>query len=324
MRSRKRRYIWVSLLLTGILSVPGKTMAWSGGWTEDFTDISGNMLSANESDGVEISHDELVVQMGSVSDDIADRGMLFEDKMSGMEDEVLSENVSENEMPGMEDGTPSENVSETSGNSLSEDFVRREESTDPQNRTADVVLPTEIPFDIIFWGEEKREAWIRSDQYYIENKGYEDVCISVYGSVSLNGDVEDYVFVNSTTEEVSVEDKKNVWVYLKWEDEERGAADHPEIVMGDVSDPGKGEIVLKAPERNEEGEIVGDNPGSKAYFSFAGDIKSEMDQGWESKELEVDLSFSINELEGEVQDLEMRRNEYVPAGPNDMKEGFHS
>lgn len=83
--------------------------------------------------------------------------------------------------------------------------------------------------------------------------------------------------------------------------------------MGDVSDPGEGAITLKAPERDEAGMITGENDGSRAFFSFAGDLQSAMGERWEDEELSVNLNFSIKTVKPiqSIDDMEMPNEAFV-------------
>ena len=104
------------------------------------------------------------------------------------------------------------------------------------------------------------------------------------------------MFKDASVEHDIVQGNKNVWIYLKWENENGEELEYPGIVMGDVSDPGKGEIVLKAPKRGDEGNIQGEDPSSKIYFSFFGDINSDTGSIWEDGELELELEWTMEEV----------------------------
>lgn len=324
MKSKKRKYVWLSLLLIGVLSIPGQTMAQAEGEVGNIAEESSDEMFPNdEKSGGGILANKPEFWEDGVSGETLDNETLLQDgkpeieceaseELSGNEapeslsENGISESLSENEMPESLSENEADGFLGVSANSFSTDSVQQEESMVSENKSVNVVLPTEVPFDLIFWGKEKREAWIRSEQYCIENKGFDDVCITIEGVVSSNGNAEDYVVVASTTEETYVQSKKNVWMYLKWEDEEHGGVQRPEILMGDVSNPGKGEIILKAPSRDEKGEIIGENPDSKAHFSLVGDMKSDMSQGWEEKELEINLSFFMSEAKDGERNIEMQ------------------
>lgn len=81
---------------------------------------------------------------------------------------------------------------------------------------------------------------------------------------------------------------------MRWEDEEHRVLDEPVIVMGDTS-PGTGEILLKAPEKNEDGIIS----ESKVYFSFCGALESDTGDSWKDNELTLELIFSMETVNSE-------------------------
>lgn len=88
-------------------------------------------------------------------------------------------------------------------------------------------------------------------------------------------------------------DKKNVFLFLKWLDKNGKPMNLPETTFDNNLNSTETQIILKAPMRNEKGDVIGDNPQSKIYFSFSGNIKSNTHIPWESNELELELSFLI-------------------------------
>ena len=161
------------------------------------------------------------------------------------------------------------------------------------------------------------KALIKSEQYCIENRSYEDVCISLEGVCSGNS-TEDYEMSGHSVKDDFVQGKKNIWICLQWEDKEGKILEQPGIAMGSVSDPGKGEIILKAPRRNKKGEILDENSASKVYFSFTGDMKSDMEQSWGDGELNLDLRFAMKAAEIETGVVNQNENlNILEHGEND-------
>lgn len=293
MKGKKRRYVWLGLLLASSLSIQGGAAVWAGGET----DIIG---------------DE--VEIGAEMDQ--------EDESPGQEGETptgLSENETDGESAGLSENGADAKPSH-SGNSLSADEKHLTVSDNQDlekeilDRPLNVVLPTEIPFSMVLFGEEGLEGWIKSDQFCIENRGYEDVRISIHGVCSGEKE-EDYVISDSSVENEYVQGKKNVWVYLRWEDENREVLDRPEIVMGDASNPGEGELVLKAPKRDGDGKIISTDCDSKAYFTFRGDLKSDMDELWRSDELKLELNLNMEPISSVDMGMEGTMD---PAGNRDI------
>ncbi len=278
--------MWISLLLAGALSIPGGTSVLANSEAETTiqeTDmieegLSGN-ISANEMDEVEFSEEEMDVY----------------DTVSGQEDveqEEVSENAIEKE-PVLSDNSQSSNiVLDEKTESESENSTEAKETPE---KIMDVILPTEIPFDMVLLGEERLKGVIRSRQFYMENRGFEDVRISMQGVCTRKGDQE-YVISNTSVENEIVQGKKNIWMYLRWEDENGNELDQPGIIMGDDSNPGKGEIILKAPERNSKGEVEEGNSQSRVYFSIFGDINSDNGRIWEDAEFGLHLDWEMEEI----------------------------
>ena len=155
-------------------------------------------------------------------------------------------------------------------------------------------MPTEVPFDIIFWEGEELKGAVFSKKFYIENKGDEDICIAIQG-ICQGENQEDYVFSNRSVEDELIYGKKNVWIYLRWEDKDGKGLELPEIAMGDSVNPGKGEIILKAPEKDSEGQSLGDNFASRVFFSIRGELNSDKGE-WKNDELKVKLDFSMKTI----------------------------
>lgn len=315
MRGKKRAYIWVTLLTAGALGVSGgKSLRVNA--TSEPPDFSEAILSFNMTDETGLPQYEADIWNDEDSDDPAE---IEQDLEGGVgepengEEEILSDNKEE---------IPSD-ITDLSGSALSDNglvtdtedkeavIVSEEQSMeeDREDKPLDVILPVEVPFDITILGEEGLDGLIRSKQYCIENRGCEDVCVSVEGVCSGNEAEEDYVVSGFPVKEDFVQGKKNIWLCLRWEDEERKVLDQPGIVMGGDQDPGKGEIILKAPVRDEDGEIIDGNNGSRAYFSFAGELKSDMDRPWRDGELQVKLEFSMEPAAGKNTDPSPNRAE---------------
>lgn len=247
---------------------------------EDLQEEEHGIISRNEDDITFSREDrESVVSDNEILGDEDEKVMGLQKNEQETRSSVSDDNLSSNEVLG-DDLTVSENWS-----------VNEELSKRPLN----VVLPTEIPFSIILLGEAGLKGVIDSKQFCIENKGYEDVRISIKG-ICLGEDEGEYIASDTSVKSGGVQGKKNIWMYLNWEDENGEDVDCPRIVMGDPSDPGEGEIALKAPKRNKEGDIKGKNPESKVYFSIKGDLYSDMGEPWKSNELRLDLSLSMKAI----------------------------
>lgn len=290
MRSRKRRYVWVSLLLMCSLCVPGQNTVWADEGLEGQEKISDNTISGSaiSDDGWEVSQE--------------DRIFIDDETLSGNDTEdVEEESISQNEEAPSENNLEKETIDFSKNESIS-DGSQQDRSVVSENRPDDelhrkafnVVLPTEVPFKVILLGEQGCRGVIRSERFCIENKGYEDVCISIKGSCI--GQVEGEYDISSISVKNETVQKKTVWMYLKWEGENGEDMGLTGITMGDVSSPGEGEIILKAPIRNKKGEVAEDDSGSKVFFSFVGDLNAGMDGTWRGDELSVGLDYSIEEV----------------------------
>lgn len=309
MKSKERRFVLISLLLVGALSMPGGISVWANGESEMPIQEIGEIDTADEglSDNI-IEEPEIIEEESDVHDTV-----------SGIEN-IVQEELSENEIK--EQVVLSDNSQ--SSNSVSIKKVESENSvssTDVKKKVTDVVLPTELPFDMILWGEERLKGAVRSRQFYMENKGFEDVRISIQGTCSGKKN-EDYVIRDTSVEDDIVQGKKNVWIYLRWEDENGNELDQPGIVMGDASAPGKGDIILKAPERNNRGEIQGENSQSKIYFSIFGDLNSDTGSVWEDAELRLSLKWVMEELTSEnaANLLDLPDESEIPEQSEDIDE----
>lgn len=258
MRAQKRIYIWIGLLLAGVLCIPG------------------NVVSANSEENGEILEVESGLSSNGVSDDKMDAPQQSDDNQ-----ESVSKNIFQKlENDSNEDSSASENL-------YTNERVEK--------KSLSVVLPTEISCYMILYENRKYKGVIGSDQFFIENRGYEDVIVSLEGFCQ-GTDGSDYFFSGATVDETVVQGKKNAYVYLKWENESGEEMERPRMIMGDAVKPGKAEIVLKAPSRNRKGHITGDHSGSKVYFSFAGDLNADTGEEWESGELELNLNYSIKSI----------------------------
>lgn len=275
MKSQKRKYIWISLLLAGALCLYLPNDVAVFGNDVYFEDIE--LLDAEEvEDGVDTPQEiDGIEPCENSSNYIASK----EGWKKG-----ISENGSWN--------LCSENMAL---NVLSENQYGNEEIEKGITR---VVLPTEIPAHMILLQNRRNEGIIDSKQFYIENRGFEDVLIAVRG-ICQGQEGEEYFFSDVSVKNTIIKGKKNAWICVKWEDESGEEVEIPRIVMGDVFTPGEGEVILKAPVRDGEGEITGDNPDSKMYFSFEGDLNSEAGKIWEDSELKLELYFSIKTIVSE-------------------------
>ena len=145
---------------------------------------------------------------------------------------------------------------------------------------------------MLFIGDEKLNGTIDSTPYAIENKGCEDIIVSLHASCRVKNP-ENYFFQTTSVRNESMPDKKNVFLFLKWLDKNGKPMNLPETTFDNNLNSTETQIILKAPMRNEKGDVIGDNPQSKIYFSFSGNIKSNTHIPWESNELELELSFLI-------------------------------
>ncbi len=310
MGDRKRVYIWISMILAGVLSLPGKRFVQA----DADIGLSDNAFSANIA--VENGISENSARSGSISDSrwISETGLVVGDGESAWENNAPEGMVFENdedaqkEQGELSDNSLSSNIMDAEdlvfGDTISEDqYIGEGAKKEPFQ----IVLPTDIPFNIILFGEEGFDALVRSEQYCIENRGDKDVRVSIQGYCSGDGE-EDYIVAKSSVKEDFIQGKKNVWICLKWEDEEREILEHPGILMGEIGDPGTGEIILKAPKKDKEGKIVGDNSDSKMYFSFVGDMKSDTGHPWKSEELELGLDFLMETMTEDAVDAESNPN----------------
>lgn len=299
MKIKKRNYIWVSLLLAGTLCClpEGRMDVWAGG-EEGALQEEG----IDEDDPIER---EETVSEDTVSEDIVSSQM-------GRGTETLSENGSGSQSSVSDDSVSSDGIYY---GGISGDGAVNEEV---YKQVTNVVLPTDIPFKMVLFGEERLEGLIRSERFFIENRGYEDVRISFRG-ICKGENEEEYIVGDTSTEEKMVEGKKNAWVYLKWESEGHEDLEQREITMGDISAPGKGEIVLKAPTRNKKGEIIEKVDGSKAYFSFWGDFRSDTGEAWEDGELNLDIDYTVEVVEQPKDLTDVENDEYM--GDDSKDEG---
>lgn len=284
-KGKERRAVWISLLLVGALSVPSVTPIWANDGSEMY------IQGADEPvDGVSID----TISASAMYEGEEDT----DDMISGQEDkeqDAESENRTGTQLVLSMDSMFSDTVSDNNRDVVSEN---KAVDTEGQEKMFNVVLPTEISCDMILWGEERLKGAIRSKQFYMENKGYEDVRLSIQAICSGLKN-EPYLIRDTSVEDDAVQGMKNVWIYLRWEDENGKELEQPGIIMGDASAPGEGEIVLKAPRRDDEGNIQGEDPRSKIYFSFFGDINSDTSSIWESDELGLELKWMMEEVVSE-------------------------
>lgn len=284
MRNKKRRYIWVSLLLAGSMGVSGNMSAWAGNTPDtisqgEIEDLTEDVLSENDPNGmVSVSAPEWedtseAEQVTGIPEETVSGEPSVSEDQTDMQP-TLSDNSLLTEDPDQEGAVASGNEAEDAG--------------EKDKRLEDVVLPGRVPFKMMALGEEKTTGMISSERFCIENKGLKDVCVAIQGSCTGEGE-GDYVMTASSTASESVQGKKNVWLYLRWEDENGKALEKDPIVIGDPSDPGRGEIFLKAPGKGEE--------GSKAYFSLVGDMRSETGEMWRDNELVLSLDVSVEQIE---------------------------
>lgn len=290
-RIRTRSTICISLLLICALCVPGVREVRAGDEAEGYGTVSLD---------VAVSEDSLSVGQEEAGDISGGETRLGDRDISG--DGGGLENREADETVSMDDKVSLDETGEVSENGVSSDILMRENAVISEDRpdeethkeALNVVLPTELPFSVILLGKEGRRGAIRSEQFCLENKGYEDICVSIQG-VCAGIDAERYVVSDVSVKDAEVQEK-NVWMYLKWEDKDREELEKTGIVMGDASRPGEGEVILEAPKRDKKGRIIKSDQSSKAYFSFTGDLNAGSDGAWRGDELSVDLEFSMEKL----------------------------
>lgn len=269
MKRQKRKKIYISLLLAGALCLP-RNVAVRGDNTY--------------SEDIELFETDA----GAAHQEIDDTEFYENGSNHTVSEEGQRKEISENS-PG---NSCSENID---AHVLSENQYGNEEI---QKDITRVVLPTEIPAHMVLLQNRRNEGIIDSKQFYIENRGFEDVLIVIKG-VCRGREGEEYFFSDASVRNTIIKGKKNAWICVKWEDENGEELEIPRTRMGDVFDPGEGEIILKAPKRDAEGEITSDHPDSKIYFSFEGDLNSETGEIWEDSELKLELYFSVKTIVSE-------------------------
>lgn len=323
MKNKGRNYVWISILLINALCISDNIPIWADmeeTVAEEIVSVNGLEDHADSDLFSEAKDNESV---SVFEDSIQDEDSISINIDSSQRETWMSESVNKyNEGEYSIENNPEqdeklETVSmdqtqdldkEESSEALSENqlIVSDNQAVDEElhRKAIDVILPANVSFNMLFIGDERRKGCIASKTFCIENKGYDDVCISFEG-ICHGFATEDYVISNTSVRDNFVKSKKNVWIYLKWKDEKGEIANLPQIIMGDASAPGKGQIILKAPKRNGEGE----NPESKAYFSFEGDLISDTDEIWRDGELELSLNFNIETLgTAKPADTETRKN----------------
>ncbi|MCI9138061.1 MAG: hypothetical protein HFH60_07190 [Lachnospiraceae bacterium] len=328
MKNKKLGYAWISLLLTGALCLPGGAVVQANENVEEpNVEFSEEVVSANdqeflvEGDGGDewdaISVNDLPDKNKEMILENNEDSISQDKEAVGQNDEVVSQNeetVLENNENKMEDRA--ENGMPSPGGGLSDNASQQKYRMAEENKLAEVdqeslkvVLPVEIPFSMVLFGKEGQamEGIVKSEQYCIENKGYEDVKISFQG-VCIGANQNDYALGHDFMKEGLTPAKKNAWICLKWEDKERKEMDLPEIVMGDETTPGEGQIVLKAPRRDANGNVIGENNDSRAYFSFDGDLKSDMGEAWREDELTIKLDYSIEDIKSSTVNEKIKDN----------------
>ena len=319
MRSSERKRKWLGLLLAGILGVSGSVDIWAN----DNLEIAEEEIEV--SDVAELSQNEMVP-----SDDIASpllenleefSGDTVSSQMNG-EEAIASENEAHSQLSVSDNSVSLNDVHNRQFSMAASEQIIDEEEL--HKELFNVVLPTEIPFKMVLFGSKRLEGLIDSERFCVENKGYKDVRISFQG-VCRGKNEEDYVIKDSSVEEGIVGNKKNIWIYLRWENQKGEILEQPGIVMGDVTHPGEGEIILKAPKRDTEGKIVGENSESRVYFTFKGDMTSDTGEAWSEGEIELDLNFSMRttdqaENKGFIDNVPTADNSAISKQPEEMDE----
>lgn len=284
MKAQKRMYICVSLLLTCALGVPS------------------HMTLANVREHEEVLEDEIELSGNGISDNKIEELQ----QVSGNEREASENAFLETE----------NDADKNSKNTITSENLYVDEK---EKKSLSVVLPTEIPCHMVLYENRKHKGLISSTQFFIENRGYEDVVVFLEGFCQ-GKDGDNYVFSDAPVDKTIVQGKKNAYVCLKWENENGDELGLPRMIMGDAANPGTAEIVLSAPIRDENGEIAGDNLESKAYFSFMGELNSDTGEEWKSNELQFDLNYSIETI--------ISKNKKASVNPtvlpNDIKIPDHS
>lgn len=302
---KDRKYILLSLLLTGAVSASGiggvsvraneyvivpeqYNELISDNETQLFDDENVEISISNNEELTEISSNEMTVTNISENDLIS---------QNNIETTILSEN----EIQDIEDGEKNSISKNQSANEVVDE------------KPLNIVFPAEIPFNVVLTEDDGTKGLIYSKRFCIENRGDEDVCISVKG-VCEGENQDDYVISKSSVAEEIVQNKKNVWIYMQWENENGVALDHSRVVMGHTSDSEKEEIILKSPKRDDNGGIIGDNTESRIYFSIFGELNSDLPASWKNDELKINLDLSMEAMgAGDIKSVSVNRDAVVEA-----------
>ena len=314
MENKRRAHIWISIALAYIMCLSNHVFVFA----IENTEISSNEEVRKQNieedeqikqiDKILISEDEAEIEIDHKENSVFDKET--SDILSDNEEKKdfssisYNDNKNENVSSVSSDNVMSEEIQEiTSDNNMPEIILSENRPTvsddqfiseDIPKNSVDVAFPAKISFNMLFVGDERKNGNINSNSYCIENRGYTDVSILVQ-SVCNGFNEEEYVFSNiSVREQLAEKGKKNVYIYIKWEKEQKDGAS--QTVLGDIFSPSKKVVILKAPKRNDDGKIIGENPESKIYFSFEGDLKSDTNEIWKHNELNVDLKFSIEAM----------------------------
>lgn len=303
---KDRRYIWVSLLLIGAVSASGVggVLVWANEYiivpeqynesvsdneTQLFDDENVEIDLSNNEGFAEISSNEMTFTNVSENDIISE---------NSIEATILSEN-------GIQDDEDGERNGVSKNQSVNEVV---------DEKPINIVFPAEVPFNVVLVEDDGTKGLIYSERFCIENRGDEDVCISVKG-VCEGENQNDYVISKSSVAEDIVQNKKNVWIYMQWEDENGVPLEHSKIVIGDVSDPERGKIILKSPNRDFNGEIIGNNTESRIYFSIFGELNSDIPASWKNNELKINLDLSMEAMgSGDIKSVSENQDSVDEAG----------
>ena len=305
MNNKKRRYICVSLLLTGALCISNGAAVWANSESVVTEQEDVNETISDIADKVEESEFYQEETQNWENKDIGEESPVNEESFENtvsVEDSGSSEingafensNVSQNSSDSVSDSeVQTDNSSPVSENSSpSENANQQSRPIASDNRTLEkgkqkdvlqVIFPTDISFGIVLSNEKGLKGIASSNQYCIENNSDADISISLNGICKGEDDRDCYVIGDDFAENKVAQGKKNVWMHLRWEKKDRSLLDKPGMVMGDASAPGKGKIIMQA--------------HSKAYFSFNGALWSDMDEPWRDNELTLELTYSVETAE---------------------------
>ena len=149
MRGRERRYVWFSLILAGALCISDGLPIWAN------EELAGDGTESSKPEEI-ISDNSDDFETVSGNDDV---WSVLVDVVSDQNEIVLSQNKTNSENSLSENKLPLDVLSSDSGFSVVSD-ADNENEEEMKDEILNVVLPTEIPLDIILIGKEGVEGKI--------------------------------------------------------------------------------------------------------------------------------------------------------------------